>query len=85
MVIKIVVMKRSPAVIQLESQLRDMLSPNGGLGETRWVGKLVDLMKETINTDGKEFLLQVLLKTPQNDKATLTRFIQLGGIEILGN
>lgn len=39
--------KRSAAVAELENQLREMLGPSGGLIETRWVGRLVDLMQET--------------------------------------
>jgi hypothetical protein len=77
--------KRSAAVVELENQLREMLGPSGGLIETRWVGRLVDLMKETANTDGRAFLIKILLNTPQTEKATLTRFIQLGGVDILGN
>ena len=77
--------KRSAAVVELENQLREMLGPSGGLIETRWVGRLVDLMRETANTDGRAFLIKVILNTPQTEKATLTRFIQLGGVDILGN
>ena len=77
--------KRSAAVVELENQLREMLGPSGGLIETRWVGRLVDLMKETANTDGRAFLIKVILNTPQTEKATFTRFIQLGGVDILGN
>lgn len=75
---------RSLAVIELETQLRDMLSPSGGLMETRWVGRLVDLMRETQNLDGRIFLIKVLQNTPPSEKPTLTRFTQLGGVEILG-
>ena len=49
--------KRSAAITELENQLRDMLSANGGLLETRWVGRFVELMKETANSDGREYLL----------------------------
>lgn len=76
--------KRSAAVSELESHLREMIGPSGGLVETRWVGRLLELMKETENTEGRNYLLKVLLNTPQTDKATLSRFIQLGGIELLG-
>lgn len=76
--------KRSAAVSELESQLREMIGPSGGLVETRWVGRLLELMNETENTEGRNFLLKVLLNTPQTDKATLSRFIQLNGIELLG-
>mgnify|MGYP000066981513 FL=1 len=71
--------------MELESQLREMLGPSGGLMETRWVGRLVDLMRETQNTEGRNYLIKVLLNTPSTEKATLTRFIQLGGVELLGN
>ena len=74
--------KRSAAVAELESQLREMIGPSGGLSETRWVGRLVELMRETANTEGREYLLKVVLATP--DRPTLTRFIQLGGVELLG-
>lgn len=76
---------RSPAVIELQNQLKDMLSSNGGLRETRWVGRLLGLMEETANLDGKEYLLGVLMRTPQNDQATLGRFMQLGGISVLAS
>jgi hypothetical protein len=78
-------MKRSAAITELENHLRDMTSPSGGLLETRWVGRFVELMKETVNCEGKEYLLRVLLNTPQTEKATLSRFIQLNGVEILGS
>lgn len=74
--------KRSAAVAELESHLREMIGPSGGLSETRWVGRLVELMRETANTEGREYLLKVVLATP--DRPTLTRFIQLGGVELLG-
>lgn len=61
-----------------------MLGPSGGLIEPRWVGRLVDFMKETNNVEGRIYLVKVLLNTPQTDRAILTRFIQLDGIEILG-
>jgi hypothetical protein len=76
--------KRSAAVVELENQLRDMLSPSEGLTEARWVGRLVDLMKETANIDGRTFLLRVILNTPQTERATFSRFIQLDGVDILG-
>ena len=76
--------KRSAAIAELENQLRDMIGPNGGLLETRWVGRFVELMKETANTEAKDYLLKVLFNTPQSEKAALSRFIQLNGIEILG-
>jgi hypothetical protein len=76
--------KRSAVVAELESQLREMIGPSGGLVETRWVGRLLELMKETENAEGRNYLLKVLLNTPQTDKATLSRFIQLSGIELLG-
>jgi hypothetical protein len=78
-------MKRSAAITELENQLQAMIGPNGGLMETRWVGKFVELMKETANREGRDYLLKVLFNTPQTDKATLSRFIQLGGVEILGD
>jgi TFIIS helical bundle-like domain. len=77
--------KRSAAITELENQLRDMLSANGGLLETRWVGRFVELMKETANSDGREYLLKVFFNTPQSEKAALARFVQLNGVEILGN
>lgn len=77
--------KRSAAIIELESQMRDMVSVNGGLLETRWAGRYVELMKETANSEGKEYLLKVFFNTPQSEKAIFSRFIQLNGIEILGN
>ena len=78
-------MKRSAAITELENQLQVMIGPNGGLTETRWVGKYVELMRETKNREGRDYLLKVLFNTPQTDKATLSRFIQLGGVEILGD
>lgn len=77
-------MKRSAAITELENQLQNMIGSNGGLLETRWVGKFVELMKETANTEGRDYLLKVLFNTPQTEKAALSRFIQLGGVEILG-
>ena len=77
-------MKRTPVIGELETELNDMLNVNGGLMETRWVSRFVELMRETGVTEGKDYLLKVLLNTPQNDKAILSRFIQLGGIELLG-
>ena len=77
--------KRSAAITELENQLRDMLGANGGLLETRWVGRFVELMRETANTEGKDYLLKVLFNTPQTEKAPLSRFIQLKGVEILGD
>lgn len=74
--------KRSAAVAELETHLRDIVGPSGGLAETRWVGRLVELMRETANTEAREHLLKVVLATP--DRPTLTRFVQLGGIELLG-
>ncbi len=44
--------------------------------------QLVELMRETANTEAREYLLKVVLATP--DRPTLTRFVQLGGIELLG-
>jgi TFIIS helical bundle-like domain len=76
--------KRSAEISELENELRDMTGANGGLIETRWVSRLVELMREAVSTEAMECLLKVLLNTPQNDKATLSRFIQLGGIELLG-
>lgn len=76
--------KRSAAITELENQLRDMVGSNGGLLETRWVGRFVELMRETANSEGKEYLLNVLFNTPQTEKAALSRFIQLSGVEILG-
>lgn len=76
--------KRSAAVAELESHLREMVGPSGALLETRWVGRLVELMGETENTEAREHLLKVILATPQSDKTTSSRFIQLGGVEILG-
>ena len=75
--------KRSAAITELENQLRDMVGACGGLLETRWVGRFVELMRETANTEGKEYLLKVLFNTPQSEKAALSRFIQLNGVEIL--
>ncbi len=77
--------KRSAAITELENQLRDMIGVNGGLLETRWVGRFVELMRETANSEGKDYLLKVLFSTPQSEKAALSRFIQLNGVEILGN
>jgi hypothetical protein len=76
--------KRSAEITELENQLRDMISPSGGLLETRWVGRFVELMRETANSDGKDYLLKVLFNTPQTERALLSRFIQLNGVEILG-
>jgi len=76
--------KRSAAVTELENHLREMVGPSGALLETRWVGRLVELMRETENTEAREYLLRVLLATPQADKTTPSRFIQLGGVELLG-
>lgn len=75
--------KRSAAITELENQLRDMVSASGGLLETRWVGRFVELMRETANTEGREYLLRVLFNTPQSEKNALSRFIQLNGVEIL--
>ncbi|OMJ81331.1 hypothetical protein SteCoe_18255 [Stentor coeruleus] len=77
--------KRSAAITELENQLRDMISPNGGLLGIRWVGRYVELMRETANSDGKDYLLKVLFNTSQTEQALLSRFIQLNGIEILNN
>ena len=77
--------KRSLVLTELESELNDMLSPTGGIAETRWAGRFTDLMRETSSSECKDYMLKVLLNTPQNDKATLSRFIQLGGIEIIGS
>ena len=77
--------KRSAAITELENQLRDMIGTNGGLLETRWVGKFVELMGETANSEGKDFLLKILLNTPQTEKSVLSRFIQLNGLDILDN
>lgn len=77
--------KRSAAITELENQLRDMIGTTGGLLETRWVGRFVELMRETANSEGKDYLLRVLFNTPQSEKAALSRFIQLNGVEILGN
>lgn len=76
-------MKRSAAVVELETQLKDMIGQNRGLLEARWVGRFVEFLRETENHDGRLFLLNVLMSTPLSEKATLTRFVQLQGIEIL--
>lgn len=68
-------MKRSAAVVELETQLKDMIGPNRGLLEARWVGRFVEFMRETENHDGRLFLLNVLMSTPLSEKATLTRFV----------
>ena len=77
-------MKRSLVITELENELHEMIGASGGLVETRWVARVVELMREAGTAEGKDFLLSVILKTPQNDKAILSRFIQLGGIELLG-
>ena len=77
-------MKRSLVITELENELHEMIGASGGLVETRWVARVVELMREAATTEGKDHLLSVILKTPQSDKAILSRFIQLGGIELLG-
>ena len=77
--------KRSPVISDLENELQNMITQNGGLTETRYVSRLVELMREASIPEAKDFLLKVLLNTPQTDKAILSRFIQLGGIEVLGS
>lgn len=77
--------KRSAAMAELENQLREIIGPSGGLIETRWVSKLIDLMRETESLDGRFILIRVLLNTNQSEKATFSRFVQLGGVEILGD
>mmetsp|Transcript_1594 Transcript_1594/g.3411 ORF Transcript_1594/g.3411 Transcript_1594/m.3411 type:complete len:456 (-) Transcript_1594:100-1467(-) len=69
------------AVVELENRLHEMLDVNGGLQETRWTGHLVDLMRETENSEGKLYLMKVLLQT--EFPAPLSRFVQLGGVEVL--
>ena len=76
--------KRTQVIAELETELIDMLNVNGGLVETRWVSRFVELMRNTGDIEGRDYLLRVLLNTPQNDKAILSRFIQLGGLELLG-
>lgn len=77
-------MKRSLVITELENELNEMVGASGGLIETRYVARLVELMREAGSAEGKDYLLKVLLNTPQNDKSILSRFIQLSGIEILG-
>ncbi|CAG9318734.1 PPP1R10 [Blepharisma stoltei] len=77
-------MKRSALVVELENKLSDMIGPNGGLQEARWIGQFVNLMAETTNVEGRDVLLQALLRTTQNTKAIYGRFSSVGGIEQLG-
>lgn len=77
--------KRSLGLSELENEMRDMLSSNGGLAETKWVSRYVELMRESTSIECQDYLLKVFLNTPQNDRSTFTRFAQLGGIEVLGN
>ena len=69
---------------ELENQLREIVGPSGGLIETRWVSKLIDLMRETSELDCRFVLIKVLLNTNQSEKSTFSRFVQLGGVNILG-
>ena len=70
-------MKRSAAVSELESQLQDKLTLNGEI-EVSWVGKLVELMRETQNLDGRVYLLKII--RAMSTSATITRFIQYEGL-----
>lgn len=76
--------KRSAALTDLENQLQEIISPSGGLLETRWVSKLIELMDRTSDIEGRFLLIKVLLNTNQSEKATFSRLVQLGGVEILG-
>lgn len=76
--------KRSASTAELENQLQEILSPSGGLIETRWVSKLIDLMLQVSDLDGRSILISALLNTNQSEKTTFSRFVQLGGVEILG-
>ena len=75
-------MKRSAAVSELESQLQDKLTLNGEI-EVSWVGKLVELMRETQNLDGRVYLLKII--RAMSTSATITRFIQYEGLQILSD
>ena len=77
--------KRSLELAELETELDNILSSTGSIAETKWVGRFTDLMQEASSYECKDRMLKALMKTPQNEKATLSRFIQLGGIEIIGS
>ena len=76
--------KRSAQYSELESQLQEIISPHGGLLETRWVNRFTDLMKKANDLDSRSLLVKVLLSTTQNDKPIFSRLVQLGGVENLG-
>ena len=76
--------KRSASSVELEQHLQEILSPSGGLLETRWVSRLIELMLQTSDTEGRSALAKALLNTNQSEKTTFSRFVQLGGVEILG-
>ena len=76
--------KRSASYSELESQLQEIISPHGGLLETRWVNRFTDLMKNAKDLDSRSLLIKVLLSTNQNDKPIFSRLVQLGGVENLG-
>ena len=77
--------KRSASLTELENQLQEILSPSGGLIETRWVSKLIDLMLQCTNSDERFILVKIILNTNQSEKTAFSRFVQLGGVEILGS
>ena len=76
--------KRSSSTLELEQQLQEILSPSGGLLETRWISRLIELMLQSSDTEARSILVKALLNTNQSEKSSFLRFVQLGGVEILG-
>ena len=76
--------KRSASLAELENQLQGIVNPLGGLTETHWVSKLIDMMAVCTNLEERFLLINVLLNTDQTEKTTFSKFVQLGGVEILG-
>jgi uncharacterized protein (UPF0147 family) len=76
--------KRSAALTNLENDLQEITSSAGGLSETRYVSRLVELMGQATEPDCRFLLIKLLLNTNPSEKATYTRFVQLAGVDILG-
>jgi hypothetical protein len=72
----------SAAVSELERQLRDGLTSQGEI-EVSWVGKLIGLMGETRNLEGRAYLLKII--SAMSDSATITRFVQQDGLGTLSS
>lgn len=76
-------MATNPAVARLAEELNDVLCPKGGLREARWAGKLVVFMEETVNCEGREYLLKIIQNTPCENEIALARLYQLNIVDIL--